>query len=148
MDRVRYRVRRLRCENYSTSYVMRLLLSRHFSQYIVSEPSRPKLQIGGHQPMAMSLNTPVREVVLSDADKSKLTPAAAKITLGDLLLLSAKTENPRTLHLTMKDIHSLEAAFADQVRKLDPGAQDVNCCCCAPCCCCSAAAMPAPVRTA
>lgn len=97
--------------------------------------------------MAMQLNTAVRDVVLTPADKAKLTPAAAAITLGDLLLLSAHKENPRTLNLTVRDVHSLEAAFADQLAALDPGAQDTNCCCCAPCCCCSAAAMPPSRKT-
>ena len=89
--------------------------------------------------MAVRLDTPVPELVLNEADKEKLTPAASKITLGDLFLLSTKKENPRTLHLTMKDIHSLDAAFAGQLKQLDPGvvkAHDVNCCCCAPCCGC------------
>lgn len=102
--------------------------------------------------MAMRLNTPVTDLVLTPADKEKLTPAAAMLSLGDLLQLSStRKANPHTLNLTVKDLSSLDAAFADQIDNLDPGVakpQDVNCCCCAPCCCSSAAAMPPSEHTA
>lgn len=63
-------------------------------------------------------DTPLKDLALTPDDAAKLTPAAAKITLGDL--------------------QSIEAAFQNQDQRLkgmNPQ-PDIGCCCC----CCSAAA--------
>ncbi len=69
-------------------------------------------------PSGPKADTPVKDLTLTPEDATKLTPAAAKLTLADL--------------------QSLEAAFQNQEQRLKAmqPQPDIGCCCC----CCSVVA--------
>ena len=106
-------------------------------------------------PGKLPKNTPISGLGLSAAQLAKLTPAARKVTKGDLLALQkwsqAGGKGAAPDHLTIGDIKSLQSAvgspetFAKKAAKKDNGGVTV-CCCCCPCCTCTAAAEIAPVR--
>ena len=90
-------------------------------------------------------NTPIGELGVTKAQLAKLTPAARKLTKGDLIALdkwnSAGGKGPAPDHLTVRDLSSLRKAFPP--RKAKRGefrAQDFDIdvsCCSTPCCCCA-----------
>jgi hypothetical protein len=100
-------------------------------------------------------STPVEKLLPKDKAKL-LTPAAAKLTRGDLIAMHDAAANNMLAEFEKK--HGLTAADVASINKAFVGygssanlkamkAQDVNvCCCCSPCCTC-AAAVTLPVRT-
>jgi hypothetical protein len=112
-------------------------------------------------PGKLPANTPISDLGFTADQLSKLTPAARKLTKGDLISLQkwgeAGGKGDPPAGLSVEDVKSLEAAsppphqLQAQARKSLPAsaAQDVTlCCCCCPCCSCTAAAEIAPLRTA
>jgi hypothetical protein len=109
-------------------------------------------------PGKLPSNTPISRLGLSSAQLAKLTPAARKLTKGDLVALqkwgSSGGKGAAPDHLTVADLQSLKkavgdpATFATQAKKRSMLAADtVACCCsCCPCCSCTAAAEISPVR--
>jgi len=101
-------------------------------------------------PGRLPLNTPITSLGFDAAEIAQLTPAAKKLTKGDLMELreyQAKGDTKNApLHLTVADLNSITAAFyAMDARRHQPGllqdsSNSVSCCCCTPCCSCCAAA--------
>src|SRR5262249_20349296 len=110
-------------------------------------------------PGKLPKNTPISQLGLTRAQLSKLTPAARKLTKGDLVALQKWGEsggkgNPPD-HLKIADIQSLQKAVgtpsaavsrAKNLAAAQNGGGTTYCCCCSPCCTCTAAAEIAPVR--
>jgi hypothetical protein len=105
---------------------------------------------GQQAPGRLPLNTPITNLGFDAAELAQLTPAAKKLTKGDLMELrewqvKGDTKNA-PLHLTVADLNSISAAFyAMDNRRHQPGllqdsSNSVSCCCCTPCCSCCAAA--------
>jgi hypothetical protein len=107
-------------------------------------------------PGSLPRNTPVKSLGFTPAQLSKLTPAASKLTKGDLLALqkwgAAGGKGPAPGHLTVADLSSLQRAFPNptaSIQALKAKSQGTTyCCCCSPCCTCTAAAEISPVRHA
>ncbi|TAI61218.1 hypothetical protein CWO89_36375 [Bradyrhizobium sp. Leo170] len=86
-------------------------------------------------------NTPITGL---GADASKLTTAASKLLEGDLIALSWGNHTTRTESLTVRDIQSIEEAFAAHPFHGDSRSGLVGappCCCCTAPCCCTAGAV-------
>jgi hypothetical protein len=109
-------------------------------------------------PGKLPKNTPISDLGLTPAQLAKLTPAARKLTKGDLVALqkwadSGGKGNPPD-NLRIVDIQSLGKAVGNPVAAVTRArnmAEAANggisgCCCCTPCCTCTAAAEIAPVR--
>ncbi len=114
---------------------------------------------------ALPDSTPVSQMGLTPGEAALLTPSAQKLTKGDLMSLTALNQANRNLredvilnefnerfhqNLSIKDIHSLQDAFAARAHRLStsPVTQlDSACCCCTccPCCSCTASVVTAPV---
>jgi hypothetical protein len=101
-------------------------------------------------------NTPIGKLGFSAAELAMMTPAAKALTKQQLLELQEWGRKGDIAgapeHLTIKDINSLEGAYAAMnARQHAAGAtaQDVTaCCCCCPCCSCTAAADVRPSLSA
>jgi hypothetical protein len=81
---------------------------------------------------------------LTPAAKAKLTPHANDLTKADLIALARNQANEEHhLDLTLKDIKSIGAAFADyDPSKVAAQAEgSTPCCCTTPCCCCASAVI-------
>ena len=59
--------------------------------------------------MQITDDTPITELGLSKEQIARLTPAAKKITKGDLILLAHKKEDGNTKNLIVEDIFSAQA---------------------------------------
>jgi hypothetical protein len=107
--------------------------------------------------------TPITDTLADEFD-AMLTPAAAKLTEGDAVLLNQHLMDPSTplpdslAHLTLADVDSLMAAFhasakgSYSIASLAPSlvgtAFAASCCCtCTPASCCCAAAQAKPSRS-
>jgi|GEM_PF-4322521 len=103
------------------------------------------------KPGKLPNNTPIKQLGFPAAEVAQLTPAAQKLTKGDLLALQKWSESggtsPAPDHLTVADINSLQKAFSAKPQFKGVAADVTACCCCCPCCSCTAAAEIAPVRT-
>jgi hypothetical protein len=109
-------------------------------------------------PGTLPKNTPLSQLGFTPAAIAKLTPAAKKLTKGDLVALqkwsASGGKGPAPAHLTIADLQSLAKASgtpeAMQARAkkttVKGGGGTTYCCCCSPCCCCTAAAEIVPVR--
>ena len=109
-------------------------------------------------PGKLPKDTPIAALGFTKAQLSKMTPAARKLTKGDLIALqkwsSSGGKGSPPDHLKIADIQSLQKAtgspeaMVSRMRNL--AAQSANgvtvCCCCCPCCTCTAAAEIIPVR--
>jgi hypothetical protein len=94
--------------------------------------------------------------MLDPSRAKKLTPAAAKLTKGDLVKLGEDPDYAKELKLTQADISSIKEAWKGVKppkgvptrtgKGGSPITTDISCCCCTPCCC--AAAVRQPVRVA
>jgi len=93
---------------------------------------------GGH-PLSASITS-----LLSGTEAKGLTPAAAKLTKRDLLILATGESTDATAHLTIRDLQSITHAFAP-MRKQLASSSSPSCCCCSIFCCCCAASEPEPV---
>ena len=83
--------------------------------------------------------------MLPGQEAQGLTPAAAKLTKRDLLVLAGGDSTDATAHLTLRDLQSISHAFAPMRRQLTGMAADAaSCCCCSIFCCCCAASEPEP----
>jgi hypothetical protein len=113
------------------------------------EPTQPVTQpvrFGGDLP----LDTPIFKLLPSEQAKL-LSPAAAKLTKGDLLDLVGAGQTKKTpaqLNLSVEDVKSIEDAFHQQFTTTAAagGLLDNITACCCPCCCCTAASVPEPIR--
>jgi hypothetical protein len=93
--------------------------------------------------------------LLTEAEIARLTPEAQELTKRDLINLSRAGTNreelteERLLSLTVRDLDSIEEAFADYGVDRFEAVQDndIACCCtCTPCCSCCASSVVKPVR--
>jgi hypothetical protein len=95
--------------------------------------------------------------LLTEAEIARLTPEAQELTKGDLISLSRASTNreelteERLLSLTVRDLDSIEEAFADYgVDRFEAVQDDDNgiacCCTCTPCCSCCASSVVKPIR--
>jgi hypothetical protein len=109
-----------------------------------SEGSRP-----------MDLNTPITKFRgLTPAQISKLTDRAKTLTYGQLVALDRnQIAEEKLLNLTLQDVQSISACFADydpakvQGAGLAAATGDACCCCtCCPCCSCTAATVIQPLN--
>jgi hypothetical protein len=110
-------------------------------------------------PGKLPRNTPISKLGFTPAQLSKLTPAARKLTKGDLVALqkwsSTGGKGSPPDKLTIADLQSLQKASgtpsAMQARARSMAGAQANgttyCCCCSPCCTCTAAAEIVPIRT-
>jgi hypothetical protein len=89
-------------------------------------------------------STPISELGLTPTEARLLTPAAAKLTKGDLIAMLQGHHTGNTIALNYQDLRSIHEVFA---RKSSlPFFPNVPCCCCScPCCCCCAVAEVKPV---
>jgi hypothetical protein len=108
-------------------------------------------------PGKLPRNTPISDLGFSAAQLRKMTPAARKLTKGDLVALNKWSESggkaAAPARLTIADLQSLQKASgspATLVARVKGNLKAANgttyCCCCSPCCTCTAAAEIAPVR--
>ncbi|MDB5072617.1 MAG: hypothetical protein JWM87_3728 [Candidatus Eremiobacteraeota bacterium] len=91
--------------------------------------------------------TPIQKMLTPEAAKG-LTPAAMKLTKGDLNALGTGELTPTTKQLTVADITSVQTAFTRPNGPAFLGGGggmlagksrfSVSCCCCSPCCCAAA----------
>jgi len=99
-----------------------------------------QLSHGGH-PLNASITS-----LLSGTEAKGLTPAAAKLTKRDLLVLATGESTDATANLTVRDLQSINHAFAPLRKQLtSPALNGGSCCCCSIFCCCCAASEPEPV---
>jgi hypothetical protein len=103
----------------------------------------------------MDLSTPITEFRgLSPEQLDKLTDRAKTLTFGDVVALGRdQAAQANLLHLTLEDVQSVSAAFANydpaQVQAAEMAASDTNVCCCCtccPCCSCCAATVVQPLE--
>lgn len=98
--------------------------------------------------IGLPMDTPAGKMVLSEKGYEQLTPAARKMTKGDLLALGKWGKQPvrGIQELTVKDINSLKTVFGNELEsstQLALAFDDINCCCCCcPCCCAVAVEKP------
>ena len=88
-------------------------------------------------------NTPITDL-LEGNDASMLTDAACRLVEGDLVALAWKNHTNATENLTVRDLQSIEEAFANHSLTGSSSTPVVgaSCCCtCTPACCCTAAAI-------
>lgn len=79
--------------------------------------------------------TPITKM-LTPAGVEALSPAARTLTKADLVAMQAGRVTPAAAKLTVRDIQTIQGAFA---RPGGLAAADVSlCCCCTPCCCAAA----------
>ena len=107
-------------------------------------------------PGSLPKNTPLTGLGFTAAQLAKMTPAARKLTKGELVALqkwgAAGGKGAAPGHLTVADLNSLQKAYGAptvmmaKAKKSSGGT--TYCCCCSPCCTCTAAAEIAPVRHA
>jgi hypothetical protein len=110
-------------------------------------------------PGKLPSNTPLAALGFTPAQLAKMTPAARRLTKGDLISLQKWDANggkgAAPDHLTIADLKSLQSAIgspkifvarAKAMRRADGGTS--YCCCCSPCCTCTAAAEISPIRFA
>jgi hypothetical protein len=102
----------------------------------------------------MDLNTPITQFRgLTPAQISKLTARAKTLTYGQLVALDRnQAAEESLLNLTLQDVQSVSAAFADydpakiQSASMTAAAAAACCCCtCCPCCSCTAATVIQPL---
>ena len=74
----------------------------------------------------------------------KLSPAAARLTLKDLLVLNSGDWAQAPSDLTVKDLASLSSAFEGELTTLRTSLASA-CCCSSIICCCTAASDPSPM---
>ena len=91
---------------------------------------------------ALPAKTTLDKMGLPPATFKKLSPAAKKLTKGDLVALWADQTTARAGAVTLKDINIIKKGFGEQVGTGSPVAMDIYCCCC-PCCCATAVVEPA-----
>ena len=100
-------------------------------------------------------DTTITQMGLSKDAVAVLTPAAAKLTKAELVLLEGSNQPAvaAKLGLSVQDIASVRQAFAMPTHFggvgggiATPGSLavslSVSCCCCSPCCCAAAALEP------
>lgn len=81
-------------------------------------------------------------------DPKHLTPAAQKLTDGDLIALAWKNSTKATQNLSIRDIFSIQDAWAHSpyVGTAQSELVGSSCCCtCTPACCCTAVAETVPI---
>jgi hypothetical protein len=107
--------------------------------------------------MSLDLDRKIAALGLDDKEIAMLTPAAKKLTLGDLVQLRDFALKPAEkgkpdekvladfdaatgLKLTMQDVRSFQDAFEAQSARRDLTMVGADCCCCTctPCCSCTA----------
>lgn len=92
----------------------------------------------------LPMPTPIKNMGLPRPVFNKLSPAAKRLTKGDLVALWQDTTTTRAKRITLQDLNVIRDGFSSQVGKGPPGslAMDIYCCCC-PCCCATAVVQPA-----
>jgi len=86
-------------------------------------------------------NTPITKLGLTAAEARGLTPAAQKLTRGDLIALM-QGQAPKSVHaLTVRDLTSISAVYSKALTAAArPPGPGCCCCCSTPCCCCCSVA--------
>ncbi|UII21554.1 hypothetical protein [Fulvivirga ligni] len=88
-------------------------------------------------------NVPITDL-LEGGDAHILTDAAKQLVEGDLVALAWRNITPRTEKLGVRDLQSIEEAFASHSlygTSKSPVVGASCCCTCTPACCCTAAAV-------
>jgi hypothetical protein len=111
----------------------------------------------------LPLTTPIHaaEMGLDEDEVKVLTPAANKLTKGDLLHLrdffhknltekntvdEVLAEKGNVHKLTFTDVHSINEAFVRRSARHNAARGNVKiCCCCCPCCSCTASVVLKPL---
>jgi len=84
---------------------------------------------------------------LSAAELKTLSPAAQKLTKGDLVAAMQGKIPPAVMALTIRDLNSITNVYAARAVSTGGGGGGPGCCCCCiACCCCCCAASIAPER--
>lgn len=88
-------------------------------------------------------STPVAKMGMGRTELAKLSAAGQKLTKGDLVALWEDRITPTAAKATLGDVELIKAGFAPAMRGGQVGFDigDVNCCCC-PCCCATAVVRP------
>lgn len=82
--------------------------------------------------------------LLSDEGAKLLTDNASKLVKGDLLAISWRQHTTRTEALSLRDVASIEDAFATHPLRGSANSELVGaacCCSCCPCCCTAVAVV-------
>jgi hypothetical protein len=91
------------------------------------------------------MRTPISELGLTSAQARRLTPAARKLTKGDLIAMMEGKVPRGAQALTLRDLTSISDVYAAAARAMSsrPAPPPACCCCCirGACCCCCAAAV-------
>ena len=91
-------------------------------------------------PAQLPATTPITKLGLTAAQAKLLTPAARKLTRGDLLAMMQGRAPKTAQALTVKDLSSITQVYAASLRAVRP-LPGCCCCCCDPCCCCCCATL-------
>lgn len=86
--------------------------------------------------MPLPMRTPITKLGLTAAQTRRLTPAARKLTRGDLLAMMEGKTPKAAQALTVRDLTSISQVYATALRASLP---PLSCCCCCAgggCCCC------------
>jgi hypothetical protein len=109
-------------------------------------PSERRPPAGAVRQASLPKQTPITKLGLLPADAKGLTPAARKLTRGDLIAMMEGRAPKAAQALTVRDLTSISNVYArslSAIARPAPGCCSCSCglggCCC---CCCAAAAEP------
>ena len=85
----------------------------------------------------LPMRTPISELGLRPEDAKRLTPAARRLTKGDLIAMMEGEVPPAAQALTVRDLNSISQVYAARARAGFVGRPTPGCCCsCGRSCCC------------
>jgi len=94
------------------------------------------------------MRTPLAKLGLTSAEARRLTPAARKVTKGDLVAMMGGQIPRAAQALTLRDLTSINQVLALRARAGGGTTPGCCCCCSTPCCCCCSAASVDPEHVA
>ncbi len=103
----------------------------------------PPARRAGPRLKPLPMRTPISDLGLTPAEARKLTPAARKLTRGDLMAMIAGQVPRAAQALTLRDLTSISQVYSTAMKAglgVRPGPNPGCCCCCGRvgCCCCCA----------
>ena len=101
---------------------------------------QPRREGAAVAPTPLPAKTPITQLGLTAAQAKLLTPAARKLTRGDLLAMMQGKAPKAAKGLTVKDLSSITQVYAASLAAVRPQ-PGCCCCCCDPCCCCCCASL-------
>ncbi len=96
----------------------------------------------------LPMRTPLAKLGLTSAEARRLTPAARKVTKGDLVAMMGGQIPRAAQALTLRDLTSINQVLALRARAGGGTTPGCCCCCSTPCCCCCSAASVDPEHVA